>query len=274
MLQKTRKYILFILSSCLLLLCSSQLLFAQFPDPPNPPRLVNDLAGVLNKSESRNLEQQLLQLNNQTSNELTIVSVKNLHGYDANQYASELGDLWGVGKAKTQNGVLVLISIEDRKMAIAVGRGLEGAITDLRAGRIIREVMAPAFQQGDYYGGLSRASTILGEMMTGEYNEQINESDNKSHAAPLIIFVLLFLVLIFIFAGKGGGGGQNNHGNGPHNRNPNNPSGDILTGILLGSLLGGGRGRGGFGGGFGGGSGGFGGFGGGGFGGGGASGSW
>lgn len=263
----------------MLLLCSTQLLFAQFPDPPNPPRLVNDLAGVLNKSENRNLEQQLLQLNNQTSNELTIVSVKNLQGYDANQYASELGDRWGVGKAKTQNGVLILISIEDKKMAIAVGRGLEGAITDLRAGRIIREIMVPAFKQGDYYGGLSSASTVLGEMMTGEYNEQINGEENKSHAAPLIIFVLLFLALIFIFAGKGGGGDQNNHGKGPHSRNPNNPSGDILTGILLGSLLGGGRGRGGFGGGFGGGgfgggSGGFGGFGGGGFGGGGASGSW
>lgn len=263
----------------LLVFFTNTFLFAQkYPAPPQPAKLFNDLSStsVISPQEAQALEQQLVQLYSNTSNELAIVMMDYLEGGNPSLYASGLGAHWGVGDANKNNGVVIVVFVKDRKMGIAVGKGLEGAITDLRSGMIIREVLTPAFKNGAYYEGLAQAASLIGEMMTGEYNDPKQGNEEEfSHILPLFVFVLIFLVILFIFSSKNGGGGDDPH-NGQRGNKHYQQGNDVLTGVLLGSLLGG-RGRGGFGssGGFGGGSsGGFGGFGGGGFGGGGASGSW
>lgn len=265
----------------LLAFMMNSIVFAQlYPNPPQPPRLFNNLSSqaLLSADQSNVLEQQLVDLYKNTSNELVIVIVDHLEGGNASLYASGLGNHWKVGDSKKDNGVVLVVFIKDRKMGIAVGKGLEGAITDLRSGLIIREVLTPAFRNEQYYEGLSQAASMIGAMMTGEYNDpKSNNDQGVNHTLPLVIFVIVFLIIIFILGAKNGGSGGNHPGGGKKGKQSYHQGNDILTGILLGSILGGGRGRG-FGGGsggFGGGSsGGFGGFGGGGFGGGGASGSW
>ena len=92
--------------------------------PPNPPRLVNDYAGVLSKEQVAILEEKLVALDDSTSNQIAVVILKTLEGYEVQEYANKLFRSWGIGNKKTNNGVLILASIEDRKIWIEVGYGL------------------------------------------------------------------------------------------------------------------------------------------------------
>src|SRR5918993_1080119 len=111
------------------------------PARPNPPKLVNDLADILTPEQEHALEAKLVAYDDSTSNQIVIITSKTLNGLEAEQYATELGEKWGVGgQANFDNGIVVLVSIPDegsgekRSAFIAVGRGLEGAIPDLTAG--------------------------------------------------------------------------------------------------------------------------------------------
>lgn len=246
---------------------------SDFPAPPNPPRLVNDFGGFLSAGEQQSLEYSLDSFNKVTSIEITIVTVKSLGPYDESTYAFELGNRWGVGKSGKNNGVLILASMDDRKIFIATGYGMEGVLPDGLLGRIYRQEMVPEFKQGDYYQGFHNAMNTIFLASKGEYkaDQQDTAEDNGGGATAIIIVVLIILFVIFLIKRGGGGGGGNYM---------SRRGSDFITGAILGGLLGGG-GRssgGGFGGGsWGGGSsggGGFGGFGGGSFGGGGAGGSY
>lgn len=253
----------FLIIAALLLACAPTL-FAQsdkdFPPRPNPPRLVNDLAGVMSPDEQALLEQKAEAFEDSTSNEVTIVTVRSIGLYDIADYATQLGNRWGIGKASKNNGVLILAAIADHRVNISVGKGLEGALTDLVSGRIIRNEMAPAFREGNYYLGFNRAFDAVAAATKGEYKGE----DKKPGRGGFITAIIIFLIILFIIRRIGGGGGG-----GYMSRRG---FGGFGGGFLAGSMLGG-MGRGGWGGGSSGG-GGFGGFGGGGFGGGGASGSW
>ncbi len=243
---------------------------SDFPKSPNPPRLVNDFAGLMTPAQQQNLESQLVSFAKETTNQITIVTVKSLGPYDVSEYATELGNRWGVGSKKNKNGIVVLVSSEDRKINISPGYGLEGALTDAMCGRIIRNEMAPEFKNGNYYNGFQKAATALIQATKGEYTaENTHNDEDGGGGIPVLIIVIIIILVIIFFSSRGGGGGG---------RYISRRGGaDFFTGMILGNLLGGGRSGGGWGGGGGsssGGGGGFGGFGGGSFGGGGASGSW
>lgn len=227
----------------------------------NPPKLVNDFTGTLSVNEVKLLEDKLLELDRSSSNQIAIVIIKSLEGISVNDYSVKLAKTWGVGNKKNNNGVLILISLDDREIKIEVGRGLEPVITDYACFEINDKILKPAFREKQYYKGLDQAIDEIGKAAKGEYNEKLNKS-KKLSAKNIILLVFIVIIIIAIVGKKGGG--NNMRGGG---------FGDIATGFLLGSLLNGG-GRGGFGGDGGGDSGGFGGFGGGDFGGGGASGDW
>ena len=241
--------------------------FAQdkaIPEKPMPPRLVNDLAHMMNADEQSQLERILLNFSLQTSNEITIVTIDSLGDYDVADYATKLGKAWGVGRSGKNNGVVILASLKDHKINISPGKGLEGALTDLQCGEIIRNEMVPAFRDKNYYEGFSKAADAVIAATKGEYKADPRE--HKSGHVPFTAIIILIIIVVFIIkmiGGGGSGGGNYMSGSG---------LGNFATGMFLGSMLGGG-GRGGDGGGDSGG-GGFGGFGGGDFGGGGASGSW
>lgn len=243
-----------------------------FPGKPNPPRLVNDFAGFMNAEQVAKLEAKLLEYEKTSSTQITVVTIKNLGGYDVAQYATELGQRWGVGQEGKDNGVIVLASKDDRKINISTGYGVEGALTDIMCGRIIRNEITPEFKKGNFYKGFDRAADAIIAATKGEYKAEQDYHHGKRKKVPAvvtIIFIIIIIVVVMAISKGGGGGGGGGYMSG-------RGYSDLATGMLLGSLLGGGNRGGGFGGGgFGGGSsGGFGGFGGGGFGGGGASGSW
>ncbi len=236
---------------------------------PNPPRLVNDVANVLSPEQRAILEQKLVALDDSTSNQIAVVLIKTLGDYAIEDYAVKLFREWGIGDKKTNNGVLIIAAIDDRKVWIEVGYGLEGAIPDVVAASIYRNEIVPQFKEQNYYRGIDNAIDALTKAAVGEYKvkkERKGTGDGKG--GGYIVFLIILMIVIAIL--RGGGGGR---GGGMMNRSGFS---DIAAGALLGSMLGGGRsGGGGFGGGgFGGGGGGFGGFGGGSAGGGGAGGGW
>ncbi|SHN08980.1 uncharacterized protein SAMN04488057_106161 [Cyclobacterium lianum] len=241
-----------------------------FPEKPNPPRLVNDFSETLSEQQERQLENKLLAYNDSTSSQVSIVLINSVGPYAISDYAFQLGDKWGIGRKDKDNGILILAAMKDREVFIATGYGMEGAIPDALAKRIVEQLIVPNFRSGDYYTGLDQATDMIFMLASGEYQaaEQLSENGRPSGTFPFIlIFIVGFIILSLIKNRKD----NNNHMGGKHG------GVDFFTTMMLASMLGGNRGR--FGdfssgkGGFGGG-GGFGGFGGGSFGGGGAGGSW
>ncbi len=234
------------------------------PARPNPPRLVNDYANLLTTEQQQALERKLVTYNDSTSNQIAIVIVESLKGYDANEYAVALGRKWGVGGSDYNNGVVILISTGggdgNRDAYIATGYGLEGAIPDATANTIVDYDLIPNFKAGNYYRGLDEAVDDIIKAAAGEYKAPEGYGKKRSGKGAGIIF---FIIMIIIFSIIGSGRGRGDGG-----------SGGLGTGWIIGSMLGGMSGRGGGGGWSGGGGGGFGGFGGGSFGGGGAGGKW
>ena len=244
-----------------------------YPQPQNPPMLVNDFAHMLNAGEVQQLENKLVGFDRSTSSQISIVTVKDLGGQDVEEYAVEIFNRWGLGQKGKENGVLLLVSLDDHKAWITVGRGLQGVLTDGKAGLIFRNEIVPAFKEKQYYQGLSDASDAIIAVTKGEYTNDGVRSKAQHHV-PLaaVIIGIIFIIFIIKMIGRGGGG------SGGGNYISGGGFGNFATGMLLGNLLGGGfGGRGGDSdGGFGGGGdgGGFGGFGGGSTDGGGAGGSW
>jgi uncharacterized protein len=238
---------------------------------PNPPRLVNDAAGVLLPEQREILEQRLVQLDNSSSNQIAIVTIPDLKGYDVADYANKLFRAWGIGGSKNNNGVLILVAPNERRVRIEVGYGLEGAIPDITSKHIIDEAIIPNIKNGDYYRAFDEAITSLSKAAVGEYNEQRKRKKDDGGVGGSIFLFIIILFVVLMIVGRGRGGGGRGGGNMMSRRG----SHDVLWPLILGSLLGGGgRGGGGGWGGGGGGGGGFGGFGGGSSGGGGASGGW
>jgi uncharacterized protein len=188
--------------------------------------------------------------------------------YDIADYAFQLGEKWGIGTSK-DNGILILAAMEDRKVFIATGRGMEGAVPDALTKRIVTNLIIPNFKMEAYYQGLDQAVDMIIKLASGEYKAEEVTSDGNHGGAVflLLLFIVLFVILPLIKNRKDNDNHMGGRGGGI----------DIWTTIMLANMLkgsGGGKfgdfssGRGSFGGG------GFGGFGGGSFGGGGAGGSW
>ena len=236
---------------------------------PEPPRLVNDFAGVLSSSELQALENKLVAFNDSTSNQIAVVIVDDLQGYDKSEFAYKVAKDWGVGQSDFNNGVLVLVKTKTEQslgqIFIATGYGLEGAIPDLACADIIDREIIPHLRENDYYGGLDAGTDVLMSLASGEYNYDTYAGGGSSGSFPAIIFIIIIIAVI-IMASAGNSNNKHIKKSGTSN----------LPLWLLLSMMGGGKSHGGSWGGFsgGGGGGGFGGFGGGGFGGGGAGGSW
>ena len=253
---------------------------AAIPSPPSPPRLVNDFAGVFTPRQAGYLENVLTAFDDSTSNQITVVTVNDLEGYTASEYATRIGLDWKVGSEKFDNGVVLLIKPKTQdsggQVAISVGYGLEGAIPDAYAKRIIDNELIPRFMQDDYFSGTAAACDVLMKLASGEISEPREAGDDDIGGFIAIGLFLFFVILVSIVAATFRKG--NNNGRGGGGSGTGTDGGDIFDAIIIGSLLGsghrGGSSWGGSGGGFGGFGGGFGGFGGGSFGGGGASGSW
>ena len=234
---------------------------AGIPDKPSNPKLVNDFASIFSADEANTLEYKLRKYNDTTSTQIAVVTVTDLEGYDVSQYAQELGQKWGIGQKSKDNGVLILISKNDRAVNISTGYGMEGVLPDIICKRIIDKIIVPAFKQKNFYGGLDEATTVIIGLASGTYKaDQIGKQVSwRSYIFLFVLFIIFIVLPLLNRASKLRGSHYGSKGL------------DIWTILaLMAASGGGGRSNGdGFGGG-----GGFGGFGGGDFGGGGASGRW
>ena len=230
------------------------------PERPSPNRLVNNLSkefpDFISSSEQSQLENKLAAFANETSNQIVVVIVDDIGGTEPWDFATRLGQKWGAGQSKADNGIIVLIKPTgakgQRKVHIAVGYGLEGAIPDATANQISDNELGPGLASGNYYEAIDKTVDVLMALAKGEYNSDAYAKKSKKFPKQIIIPIILIILFIIFRSSRGGrGGGGMSMG----------------TGFLLGSMFSGGGGGGGS-------SGGFGGFGGGGFGGGGAGGSW
>jgi uncharacterized protein len=240
--------------------------FAQsegIPEKPNPPRLINNLSqefpDFFSAEETATLESKLEELSNTSSNQIVVVVVDDLNDMEPWSYATELGQKCGVGQGKDDNGIVVLIkptkSGIGRKTFIAVGYGLEGAIPDLTAKRIVDDEINPLLKEGRNFDALNKGTDVLIALAKGEYNYKTYDKSSKKTPGGLI-FKLIVIILVLILLSRRNRGGGMTIG-----------SGGMFMGPMFGGFGGGSSGGGGD-------SGGFGGFGGGGFGGGGSGGSW
>jgi uncharacterized protein len=254
----------------LLFLIQAGVVIAQdeIPSPQSPPRLVNDFAGILSQEQVESMEHKLVAFNDTTSTQIAVVTVSSLGNYDVADFAQRLGQKWGVGGAKFNNGFVVLIKpksgSEKGEAFIATGYGVEALIPDATAWDIVNNEMIPHFRQNDYYSGIDAGINTIFKFTSGEF--KASTYAKKKNSGNGIIGVIVLFIILFIFFTRG-----------RNNRNINRKSGTPL--LFWPFLFGGGSGGNwgnfsGGSGGFGGGGGGFGGFGGGGFGGGGAGGSW
>jgi uncharacterized protein len=239
--------------------------FAQsdgIPEKPNPPRLINNLSkefpGFFSAEETAQLETKLEEFSNTSSNQIVVVVVDDLNDMEPSTFATELGHKWGVGQGKEDNGIVILIkptkSGIGRETFIAVGYGLEGAIPDLTANRIVEVEINPSLKAGRNFEAVEKGITVLIALAKGEYNYKTYDKSSKKVPGGLIFKLFVIILVLILLSRKNRGGGMS-IGRG---------------GVFMAPMFGG------FGGGSSGGgdSGGFGGFGGGGFGGGGSGGSW
>ena len=244
-----------------------------FPEH-TPGTFVYDKADILTESEEAVLQSELTAFTARSSNVLVVVIVPDLCGYDKSQYAIEYGDQLGVGRGDKDNGLVFLVkpktSSSRGEVFIAVGTGLQGAITDAGTRRIVDYEIIPYFKQNNYYGGITAGAKTLMRIAEGEISEA-QYKEEKESGNWFVFGFFIVIIILFILAQKYGKGGDDDWENYDRNGKHRGGRGSAWPWIFMGgSGFGGGSSPGG--GGFGG--GGFGGFGGGGFSGGGAGGSW
>jgi len=247
-----------------------------------PTGYVTDRAGVISAPSKAQLEALCTELEQKTGAQLAIVTVKSLDGSDVQTYANNLFKQLGIGKKKTDTGVMLLVAPNDRKYWTEVGYGLEPVINDARAGDAGR-LMVPYFRKGDYSGGIAAAAWQLAQYVADDKGVTLTGAPQRRAArqpsqdsGSIGIWIVLGIILLFVLLSSRGGSGGGRRGGGGGS--------GFWTGLILGALANSGRGGGGWGGSrgggnwgggsWGGGGGGFGGFGGGSSGGGGAGGSW
>ena len=255
-----------------MVLCWCSFSFAQFqiPEKPQLETSVYDYINLLSESQKNSLEQKLIRYSDSTSSQIVMAIIRSTEGENITYLGAQWGQKWGIGQAGKDNGILVLLAKDDRKIAINTGYGVEGSLTDALSRRIIENVIIPQFKQDDYYGGLNNGADAIFQVLNGEFQEDRTFDDNPGFPFEAFLPIIIFIVILIILSSrnrrnKGGRGGGKKSGL------------DLWDIIILSNMgrggFGGGSSRGGFG--SGGGGGGFsGGFGGGGFGGGGASGGW
>ena len=204
------KRILLILTLFLSFFASAQV-EEVIPKRPSPPTLVNDYAKLLTEYQKADLERKLVAYDDSTSNQIAIVIVESLEGYDANEYATALGRKWGIGNKDFNNGVVVLISTGggdgQRDAYIAPGYGLEGAIPDITAKAIVDNELIPNLKEGNYYRALDEATDALIRAAAGEYKAPAHYGSKKKKGIPISTIIFILFILIAILGGGSRGGG-------------------------------------------------------------------
>lgn len=194
----------------------SLLMLATPSHAQNFPKLtgrVVDAANLLSPQQKSAIDAKLAGLETQSRRQLVVATIPDLGGYEIADYGFRLGDHWGIGDKERDDGVLLIVAPNERKVRIEVGYGLEGILTDALSGRIIRNDIIPRFKAGDYPGGISSGvDAIVKQLMlppeeakkVAQQAEQAESGNGNGGALFFIIFILIFFVLPMLARGRSG----------------------------------------------------------------------
>ena len=176
------------------------------PDPMYPPRMVNDFSGLLKPGDLESLEKKLQSFYYETSTQIYIVILDDLSGYDISDFAFRLGEKWGVGTKGKDNGIVILLNPSpDRthgEAFVATGYGLEGAVPDAIANRLVDLEMVPHFREQKYYEGLDAATNTIISLTRGEFTaEKYLASKEETPAFLEVLIPLIILIIVFSIVG-------------------------------------------------------------------------
>lgn len=228
----------------------------------SPEGPLSDFAWVFDDGQRQTCIGYLSQISGVTSARVAVVTLPSLEGGEINDFASRLFQKWGIGDKKKDNGLLILVAIQDRKARIEVGYGLEGIIPDAKAGRILDEVMLPFFRQARYAEGITRVVETIGGMIaqsagvtltmtpTNMTNSAVAPAaapaagpERKASRAEMVFFIFIIALFLFFFIwaiAKGKGKGRSGEGSGSDGGSSGSSSSDSSGGGFGGGSSGGG----------------------------------
>jgi uncharacterized protein len=185
------------------------------PDVPLLVSRVNDGAGMISPQAEAALEAKLADLEKNESTQVVILTVPSLEGEPIEDFSIRVAEAWKIGQKGVDNGVLFLVSRDDRKVRIEVGYGLEGRLTDLLAGRIVQNEVTPAFRAGQFDAGFQRGVDAILLAVRGEYKAAPAKEKGGSPSVALILLIILFIYFFSRISRGSRGGGPMIFGGGP-----------------------------------------------------------
>ena len=190
--------------------------------PPKPTSYFNDYAGVVSKSAALHFNEQLTQFERETSDQVVVAIFPKMQSdSDVADYTQRIAQAWGVGQKERRNGVVLFAFIQDRKMFIQVGYGLEGALPDITAFDITEYKIKPHFRNGDYEGGIATGIDFIFKAIRGEYKgsgKTVAEQHSRGSSTPSLLFFIIFVIVLIVVSRlvrRLGGWGYSSRGGGP-----------------------------------------------------------
>lgn len=180
---------------------------------PKPDGFINDFANVMQLDDKQELNKYIYLLKQKTGAEIAIATIPSIGDETVEQYAVKLFEKWRIGEKGKDNGVLILLTVKERRIKIEVGYGLEGVITDGKAGEILDTMVIPYFKKNNFSKGLFSGSLEIVRLVAKEYNvdlnikEQKNIKQDKPESNFVLDLLILIFILFFIFRGRGRRGG-------------------------------------------------------------------
>ena len=171
-------------------------------------RRVTDNAGIMNQNDINTLESYLENLENNTSIQIAVLTIKSLEGEDLASYSMKVCETWKLGQSGKDNGALLLVAYDERKVRIEVGYGLEGDLTDTKCGLIIRNVIIPEFKNGNYSRGIVQGVKNMGGIVAGEVeyvDKTVTHEVDETGSPFAVIGMLIWVIFMFIVISSRGG---------------------------------------------------------------------
>jgi uncharacterized protein len=185
----------------------------QLPVPAAPQSWVNDYAGVFSSAEAGALESKLNEFEYRTSTQIFVVTLDDNGGYAVSDLAPRIGEQWGVGQQGKDNGLLVVMDMQENKVFISTGYGLEEYIPDAIASRIVQNEMLPNFKNGDFYAGVDAATGVMISLLDGKFTaDQYRKQSSSGGGSTLggILFMIILFSVLFGGRRRSSGMGRSN----------------------------------------------------------------
>ena len=162
---------------------------------------INDYAGLISPEASRQMEQKLSDFEKSDSTQIVVLTIPSLEGENLEEFSIKVAEAWRIGQKGIDNGAILLIAKQERKIRIEAGRGLEGKLTDLMSGRIIRSDISPRLKVNDYDGGITAGISAIMKVVRGEYQAPLRDLQQGKKSANPVFTLLIFLIVAIVFIG-------------------------------------------------------------------------